>query len=120
MRKTQIDSFMAVQIFETFAKTISNLPSECVLKALDSECKMLELDHENHRLDGFDDALSIFSFRQFLRMAREGRAMQCVKRLPLDHIEFYKETIVRLVHAGEIPKMAMEQFDYTFVSTVNS
>ena len=111
---------MAVQLFETFAKTISNLPSECVLKALDSECKMLEIDNENNRLEGFEDALSIFSFRQFLRMAREGQAMQCVRRLPLDHIEFYKETIVRLVHSGQIPKMAMEQFDYTFVSAVSS
>ena len=119
MRDIGNDNFMAVQRFETFAKAISRMPSECVLKALDSECKMLELDHENHRLDEFDDALSIFSFRQFLRMAREGQAMQCVKRLPLDHIEFYKETIVRLVHAGEIPQMAMNQFDYTFVSTVD-
>ncbi|HTV39787.1 MAG TPA: hypothetical protein VMF08_04375 [Candidatus Sulfotelmatobacter sp.] len=111
---------MAVQRFETFAKTISRLPSECVLKALDMECKMLETDNEHRRLDAIDDALSIFSFRQFLRMAREGQAMQCVRRLPPDHIEFYKETIVRLVHAGEIPKMAMDQFDYTFVSAVNS
>ena len=116
MRKTQNDSFMAVQLFETFAKTISNLPSECVLKALDSECKMLEMDNENHPLDGFDDALSIFSFRQFLRMAQEGRAMQCVKRLPLDHIEFYKETIVRLVHGKELPESAMQAFDDVFTA----
>ena len=111
---------MAVQRFEIFAKAISRLPSACVLSALDSECKTLEMDNKNHRLDEFEDALSIFSFRQFLRMAREGQPMRCVKPLPLDHIEFYKETIVRLVRAGEIPKKAVEQFDFTFASAVNS
>jgi len=29
-------------------------------------------------------------------------------------VEFYKETIVRLVQAGELPKGAMGQFDYAF------
>lgn len=110
---------MPVRVFEIFAKTINGLPPESVFRALDLECKMLEEDQVHDRLHEMDDALSILSFRQFLRMARDGDSMHCVKPLPPDHLEFYKETIVRLVHAGQLPDAAMDQFNFTFVSVFN-
>jgi hypothetical protein len=38
--------------------------------------------------------------------------------LPPEHIEFYKETIVRLVQANELPPGAMGQFDFAFSPAV--
>jgi hypothetical protein len=93
---------------------ITDWPATAVIKGLDLECKMLEDDLEFHRLSFPDEALSIMCFRQFVRMAKFGEAMQCVKVLPPDHVEFYKETIVRLIEANELPRSAMEQFDHIF------
>lgn len=105
---------MSLQVFDLFAKMITGLPPRAVLKALDLECKMLEDDIQNHHLVLAEDAFSIICFRQFVRMAKQGEAMRCIKPLSPDHVEFYKQTIVRLVHADELPPAAMEQFDYTF------
>jgi hypothetical protein len=107
---------MPLQIFGRFTRTITNLPAEAVIKALDLECKMLEEDLDHQRLSSSEDASSILCFRQFVRMAKFGAAMRCTKALSPDHIDFYKETIVRLIQANELPESAMEQFDYTFHS----
>ncbi len=109
---------MSPGIFELFCEMITKLPAQAIPNALDLECKMLKDDVEHHRLDPSEDSLSIFSFRQFVRMAKLGHTMHCTKPLPPDHIEFYKKTIVRLIQSGELPQSAMEQFDYTFVSAV--
>ena len=105
---------MSLHIFDAFSKMIAGLPPEAVVKALELECKMLEDDLENQRVPLSEDAFSIFSFRRFVQMARQGQAMPSVKPLPVDHLEFYKETILRLIQATELPPFAMEQFDYTF------
>jgi len=106
-------------MFTRFRRTIANLPAEAVINALDLECKMLEDDLAHQRLAQSEDAGSILCFRQFLRMAKFDEAMRCVKPLPLSHVEFYKETIIRLVQANELPKSALEQFDYTFHSILD-
>jgi hypothetical protein len=108
--------FMPTHIFDLFTKMISDIPPQAVLKALDLECRMLEQDEESHRTDLPEDASSIMSFRQFVRMIKEGEVMHCVRPLPPDHVELYKNTIVRLVHAGELPESAMNEFDFTFHS----
>jgi hypothetical protein len=100
--------------FGTFSKMVSNLPAQAVLNAVELEGKMLEDDIEQHRFKMDGDAFSILSFRQFVQMAGTGNVVRCAKPLPPDHVEFYKETIVRLVQAGELPKAAMDQFDYAF------
>jgi hypothetical protein len=105
---------MPFHYFDLFTRTIAALPIKAVVKTLDLECKMLEDDFERQRLASTEDAFSILCFRQFVRMAKSGEAMQCVKPLPPDHVEFYKETIVRLVQAEELPASAMKQFDYAF------
>jgi hypothetical protein len=105
---------MLVNYFYIFTRTIAHLPTEAIIKALDLECNMLEDDFEHERLASLEDANSILCFRQFLRMAEAAKMMFRVKCFPPDHLEFYKETIVRLVHAKELPASAMEQFDYAF------
>jgi hypothetical protein len=100
--------------FRTFSKMISDIPAKAVLKALDLECKSLELDLELHRSSFDEDSFSILCFRQFVRMVKEGESMRCLTPLPSDHLEFYRETIDRLMKADNLPASAMEQFDYTF------
>src|SRR5271156_2688129 len=103
-------------VFDLFTKMMRDLPSKAIIKAVDLECRMLEQDEEAHRVDMTEDALSILSFGQFIRMAKDGGAMHRIQPLPPDHIELYKNTIVRLVQAGELPESTMEKFDFTFVS----
>jgi hypothetical protein len=107
---------MPFHIFSLFTRTITSLPVEAVIKALDLEGKMLEDDFEHQRLALPEDAFSILHFREFVRMAKFGETMQSISPLPPDHIEFYKETIVRLVQANQLPPSAMKQFDSIFHS----
>lgn len=94
---------------------VADLPARAVPKALDLQCKMLEEDEENHRVASREDACSIFCFRQFVQSAKACLPMQQLKPLPADHIEFYKETILRLIQAEELPQSAMGRFDDTFI-----
>jgi hypothetical protein len=100
--------------FEVFSKTVSKLPAQVILQTLDAECKDIRDDLENLRREATPDDLSILSFSEYVRSAKEDIVMRCSKLLPLDHVEFYKETVVRLIHVGALPISAMEQFDYTF------
>lgn len=94
---------------------IGDLPPQGVLKALDLECRMLKDDVESNRLPLPADAFSILYFREFVRAIKFGDVLQPSRRLPPDHIEFFKKTIVRLVQANELPTAAMVQFDHAFV-----
>jgi hypothetical protein len=110
---------MRLLIFELFARMIAELPTQCVVKGVDLECQMLKNDIEHNRLPLPEDAFSIFYFREFVHAAKLGEILTCSKALPPDHIEFFKETIVRLVQADELPSAAMELFDCAFVSDVS-
>lgn len=101
-------------VFGVFSKMIHNLPDQAVLRTLDLECGMLEEDLEHQRLTSDGDALSILSFGQFVQMARNGVAIPGAKSLPFDHLEFYRETVTRLVRARELPPSAMELFEDAF------
>lgn len=111
---------MRHQIFELFAGVIARLPPEAVLKAIDLECNMLENDAKERRLPVPEDASSIFYFREFVRAVQLGQLMRKVTSLPPDHIEFLKETIVRLIQVNELPPGAMNQFDCVFMPDVDS
>lgn len=94
---------------------ISELPARAVPKALDLQCKMLAEDEENRRLAAPEDACSILCFRQFVQTTKSGQAMERLQPLPPDHIEFYKETIVRLIQADVLPTSSMRQLDEIFI-----
>jgi hypothetical protein len=98
---------------------LDNLPAPAVLKALDAECRMLEDDFKHYRLNAFnatEDALSILSFRGFVQMVKSDTILQCSRHLPFDHMEFYKETLGRLIQAGELPSSALNEFDSVFAA----
>ena len=107
---------MYLLVFDTFAKTIETLSAEAILEALELESRLLEFDPENYRLYLPADAYSIFCFRQFVRAAKCGEAMPNCKPLPSDHLKFYKQTLVSLVQANELPRSILEQFDTVFAT----
>ncbi len=102
---------MQLRVFELFAAMVTNVPAQCILKALDIECQMLKSDVEHNRLPLPEDAFSIFYFREFVHAAKVGRTLGCNKPLPPDHVEFFKKTINRLVQSDELPHSAVEQFE---------
>ena len=94
---------------------VRKLPAQGIVKTLDLECQMLENDIENNRLPVPADAFSIFFFREFVNAVKLGRTVNCGRPMPADHIEFFRETILRLVLAGELPQAAIDQFDRVFL-----
>ncbi len=104
-----------MQIFSIFSRVIRGLPAPAILQALEAECKMLEDDIEHYRYQVTEDTLSILCFRGFVQMAKMESFMRCWLQVPRNHVEFYKETILRLVQAGELPSSAMNEFDHVFM-----
>jgi hypothetical protein len=101
-------------VFGAFSNMISKMPIQAVLKSLDLECKMLEDDLQHHRLTVDEDTFSILCFSLFVQKVKAGEVMHRLKPVPYDHLEFYKETVVRLVNANELPASAMQQFERAF------
>ncbi|MGH8021990.1 MAG: hypothetical protein ACRED1_00295 [Limisphaerales bacterium] len=104
-----------MRIFEVFARTIAALPAESVVMALELECQMLREDVESKRLPLPRDACSIFYFRDFVHAASLGQAVNPARPLPVNHLEFFRETIARLARAQVLPPAAVNQFDDAFV-----
>jgi hypothetical protein len=102
------------RIFDLFTKMIRDVPARAVLKALALECKTLEDDLNQNRSVLTLDVFSILYFGQFVSMAKRGKTMCVVEAFPPEHIEFYKETIVRLVEANQLLPSAVVEFDQTF------
>ncbi len=106
---------MQFDSFDRFATKISAVPVREVLNALDLKCKILQDDLGNYRSAFTEDAFSILCFRQFLRSAKMGSSVDFIRSFPADHIELYKQIVVRLVKVGELPRLAMGWFDTSFV-----
>jgi hypothetical protein len=104
----------SVRIFDLFSKMIRELPARAILKALAQLCKTLEDDLNKRRSAITIDAFSILYFGQFVRLAQLGKAMCVVESFPPEHIEFYRETITRLVQSEQLPASAVAEFDKAF------
>jgi hypothetical protein len=105
-----------VMVFGAFSKMIAKLPPEAIVKAVDLQCKTIQDDLTYDRFTVEEDVFSILCFGQFVNTTNNGKAFGCIRSLPLDHLEFYRETIDRLVQAHELPASAMEQFDRAFAT----
>lgn len=106
----------SLESFNTFAEKIAGMPAKAILKSMDLGCKLLEEDLDGYRSSFTGDEFSILYFRQFLRTARSGEAMHCIRCFPRSHIEFYKRTVTRLVQAGELSSSALERFEGAFAA----
>ncbi len=107
-------------VFKDFTEMVNGLAPETIIKTLDQQCDTLEQDFQQRHAALDDDALSILCFRQFIRMSRKGVVMACAKHLPADHLDFYRKTIARLVHANELRASALEQFEEAFSPSSNT
>jgi hypothetical protein len=103
-------------VFGAFSKMVAKLPPEAVLRAVDLQCKTIQDDLSYDRFTVQDDVFSILCFGQFMKTANTGKTFGCIRSLPVDHLDFYRETILRLVQAHELPASAMEQFDHAFAT----
>lgn len=106
---------MDVQIFNIFSRVIRGLPASAILRALNAECDMLQNDIERYCFNLTEDVLSILCFKGFVQMAKADSVMRCSLHMPPEHVEFYKETVTRLIQAGELAPSAAEEFDFAFV-----
>ena len=104
----------ASHIFGVFVTIIADLPARRVITELDLQCRMLEHDLWDGRRPLTQEAFSILRFGQFVRAAKMGRDTCAVEAVPRGHLAFYKTTLIRLIHANELPPSATEQFNHTF------
>lgn len=93
------------------------MPAAAILNSMDLGCKLLLEDLDGYRSSFTVDEFSILYFRQFLRTARSGEAMHCIRCFPRNHVAFYKLIVTRLVQAGELASSAIEKFDDAFVAS---
>lgn len=107
---------MQSESFDNFAKLISELPDEAVIKALDLKCRQIQNDLGNDHWGLSAEAYSILYFRLFVLAERHDHPLQSVIPLPANHIEFYKKTVIRLVKAEELRPSALERLDHTFTT----
>lgn len=102
--------------FDVFEKELSRMPAGAILKSLALDCKLLEEDLETYRRAFTEEQYSILCFRQFMRSAQRQKTAPYLHCLPPDHIELYKQTIVRLIQAEELDRSAMQLFDRAFIA----
>ena len=108
---------MEIQLFERFAEMIDKLPSKAVLSATQLQRQMLENDIELKRALPMDEVHSIMAFCSFLENATDAVRMPRVL-VPVQHLDFYRNTVKRLVKEGELPCEAGALFDRVFVPTI--
>lgn len=111
---------MEFESFDLFAEKIIVMPAKAILAVLDLDCKLLEQDLRPHRSAFAQDEYSVLCFRQFIRAARLGRGISPRRCLPLNHLELFKHTVIRLVYVEELPPAAVDDFDGAFVAAVHS
>jgi hypothetical protein len=102
---------MTSRLFGLFSELIDRTPVQAVLTIVQAEHRMMEEDLASKRVSPTDDIKSILSFCNFLLTA--GRGIYSTV-LPLEHFAFYRNTVERLMAAGELPDDAKSRFDTTF------
>lgn len=92
---------------------VGRLPAAVVPKTLELERRMLEEDVEKKRTLPMDDVRSILSFCRFIEASlRGGECLPIV--VPADHLEFYRETLERLIQNNVLSADARTYFDRGF------
>jgi hypothetical protein len=104
---------MGMPLFEKFTEMVEKLPAKGVVAAVELEREMLEDDLAHKRTMPMDDVRSIMAFSDFLENATDAARIQ-TKPVPIHHIGFYRDTVKRLVEAGELPYEAGALFDRAF------
>jgi hypothetical protein len=104
---------MGRELFAVFSRTIDGIPAKAVPRAVELERWLIQDDLAHQRNVSIHDAASILCFCHFLMAAKSGEEIH-PSVLPMEHVPFYRQTVERLVEAGELPSTAIAQFDITF------
>lgn len=105
---------MRFDLFRAFADTVASLPPRAVIRTLDLQARMLQDDLIMKRPVPPNQTQSVISFCLFIAAAKIGGPAPVADVLPLEHLAFYRQTVWRLIDAGELPSIAGEQFDCSF------
>jgi hypothetical protein len=95
---------------------IEKVPTKAVIRAAETERRMLEEDLGKQRISPNEETTSVMAFCNFLEAAAHGGQVSGAG-LPVEHCAFYRKTVHRLVEAGELPFEAKESFEHTFSGT---
>jgi hypothetical protein len=101
-------------IFGPFVRMVQSLPAKAIVRGMDLEYEMLQNDFEFDRYPLTEEAKSILCFRKFVHVAKFGGIMYFTNSFPPEHYEFYRQTLVRLINANELPASTLETFDRLF------
>ena len=106
---------MKSRLFGLFCELIDHTPVEGVLPVIQVEHRMMEEDFAWKRVSLTEEVNSVWSFCNFLLTAGYGCGSRIASTiLPLEHFAFYRNTVERLVEAGELPDDAKNRFDDAF------
>src|SRR5882672_8057065 len=95
---------MRLCLFDSFADMIETIPTRAIIRTLERESRMLENDLACQRQVPFKEVESILSFCRFVEAVRTGTPVPTpAKSISSLQLEFYRQTIVRLVDAEELP-----------------
>jgi hypothetical protein len=112
---------MKFRLFGLFCELIDRTPVQAVLPVVEVEYRMMEQDFTSKRVSLTEEVNSVWSFCNFLLAAGYGYGSRVVGTiLPLEHFAFYRNTVERLVEAGELPGNAKERFDDAFSTSLAS
>jgi hypothetical protein len=106
---------MRLSLFDSFADMIEAIPARAVIRTLERESKMLQEDLALQRPVPPVEAASIIGFCRFAEAVSRGLPVPApTSAIPAAHVEFYRQTVARLIAAGELPLHATEEFDESF------
>jgi hypothetical protein len=111
---------MKARLFGLFCEMLDRTPAQGVLTVVQLEHRMMEEDLACRRVSLSEEVDSVRSFCDFLVTSASGCGSRIASTiLPLEHFAFYRNTVERLIEAGELPGDAKERFDNTFATSLS-
>jgi hypothetical protein len=108
---------MSPHRFDLFTQTIDHVPVKAIVDAVKLEHGVIEEDLLYKRVPETKEVDSILHFCKFIIAAIEGdNVVPC--QLPVRHVAYYREVVLRLIRAGELPDATLERFDRVCFSNV--
>lgn len=102
------------RLFDCFAEMLAAIPAPSIKRVLARESCMLSVDLVRQRPLPSADAGSILIFARFVAAGgTEARGLAPVE-LPPQHTAFYRQTVERLIEAGQLEPSARAQFGKIF------
>jgi len=109
---------MKPRLFGLFCELIDRTPVQAILPVVEVEHRMMEDDFATKRVSESEEVNSVWSFCSFLLNVGHGYGCRIASTiLPLEHFAFYRNTVERLVEAGELPQDSKEIFDDAFATS---